>query len=46
MSKQGVTFTYPDAAVMQQFRNATQSVYAEFEGTRVMEYVERIRAVQ
>ncbi len=44
MENEGVTFTYLDSK--DPFVEATRSVYNEFEGTEVMEYVERIRAVK
>ncbi len=43
MKAEGVTFTYLDSK--EAFREATKPIYDEFEGTEIMEYVERIRAV-
>ncbi len=44
MKSEGVTFTYPEDKTP--FVEATKPIYDEFEGTEIMEYVERIRAVQ
>jgi tripartite ATP-independent transporter DctP family solute receptor len=44
MTSEGVTFTRLETK--DDFINATKSVYDEFAGTEVMNYVERIRAVQ
>ncbi len=43
MEEEGVTFTQVDK---QPFIEATRSVYEPFEGTEIMDYVERIRAVE
>ncbi len=43
MEAEGVTFTYLDNK--EPFVEATKSIYNEFEGTEVIEYVKRIRAV-
>ena len=43
MKEAGVTFSRPDK---QPFIEKTRSVYDQFEGTEIMEYVKRIRAVQ
>lgn len=43
MEKEGVEFHTPDKAP---FVDATKGIYEEFAGSPVMEYVERIRAIQ
>lgn len=43
LREEGVTFTRPDK---EPFVEATQSIYEAFEGTEVMDYVERIRTVR
>jgi tripartite ATP-independent transporter DctP family solute receptor len=44
MKTEGVTFTRLESK--DDFVEATQPIYGEFEGTEVMKYVERIRAVE
>lgn len=44
MQAEGVTFTRLDNK--DAFMTATQPIYKQFEGTEIMEYVERIRAVE
>lgn len=44
MEEEGVTFTQVEDKTP--FVEATRPIYAEFEGTEIMEYVERIRAVE
>lgn len=44
MENEGVTFTRLDNK--DAFIHATQPIYQQFEGTKIMEYVERIRAVE
>jgi tripartite ATP-independent transporter DctP family solute receptor len=46
MEGEGVTFIRPTADAQEQFRDITRSVYDLFQGTKVMEYVDRIRAVE
>jgi tripartite ATP-independent transporter DctP family solute receptor len=43
MRQEGVTFIRPDKTP---FVEATRSIYDDFKGTEVMDYVERIRAVE
>jgi tripartite ATP-independent transporter DctP family solute receptor len=46
MESEGVTFTHLDEEAKQAFVEATRGIYDQFEGTEIMEYVERIRAVE
>ena len=46
MAAEGVVFTALAPAEKQRFVDATRPVYDEFAGTKVMEYAERIRAVE
>ena len=44
MKAEGITFTYLDSK--QPFVQATETMYGEFDDTQIMDYVNRIRAVQ
>jgi tripartite ATP-independent transporter DctP family solute receptor len=46
MEAEGVTFTRLNEEQRQAFVEATKGIYDQFEGTEIMEYVERIRAVE